>query len=288
MEGTLLVIPFAYSFYPREIIKEQVELSERLLQGLSPVFTDTVFDRNDSKKVFNMLKVHDPDLVVALLISWIEAPHVIDTLRDYFSKPLVLWSHTTFQREGKKLTLGAFVAGGVVKQTLEDFNVPFVFVYGSTGDTGVLSQIERVYRTAKTVKRLKNTRIGLIGYPALGMYTGTIDPISVKKMLGPEIVHLDQYQLIQKSEAISESHAKRITEKIKDLTGFSSKVSEENIAVSSRMYAALKQLIDENQLDAVTVKCQYELSQIDDGRLRAHGIHGGGCHGILDTVNAWR
>jgi hypothetical protein len=96
MEGTLFVIPFAYSFYPREIIDEQVEGSKGFLKKLSPVFTNTVFDRNDYKNVHKMMRAHDPDLVVALLISWIEAPHVIDTLRDYFGKPLVLWSHTTF------------------------------------------------------------------------------------------------------------------------------------------------------------------------------------------------
>jgi L-fucose isomerase-like protein len=160
------------------------------------------------------------------------------------------------------LTLGAFVAAGVVKQTLVDFNVPFAFVYGRPGDIDVLSQIERVYRAAKAIKRLRNTRIGLIGYPALGMYTGTVDPMKVKKMLGPEIVHMDQYQLIQKSEAVSDSHAKKITENIEDLAGFRSGVGKENITLSSKMYAALKQLIRENQLDAVTVKCQYELSQI--------------------------
>jgi len=262
MEGTLFVIPFAYPFYPREIIDEQVELSKRLLKKLTPAFADTVFDGHDSKKALKMLRAHDPDLVVALLVSWIEAPHVIDTLRDYFGKPLVLWSHTSFQREGKKQTLGAFVAGGVVKQTLDDFNAPFVFIYGRPGDTGVLLQIERGYRAAKAVKRLKSTRIGLIGYPALGMYTGTVDPIAVKKLLGPEIVHIDQYQLIQKSEAVSESHAKKITGNIKDLAGLGSNVSEENISLSSKMYTALKELVDENQLDAVTVKCQYELSQI--------------------------
>ena len=37
---------------------------------------------------------------------------------------------------------------------------------------------------------------------------------------------------------------------------------DEDITLSSKMYVSLKAIIEENELDAVTVKCQYELSQI--------------------------
>jgi len=108
------------------------------------------------------------------------------------------------QENGKRQTLGAFVAAGVVKQSLEDFEVPFEFVYGAPDDVNILSEIEMIYRTARAVRRLKNTRIGLAGYTALGMYTGTLDHITLKKKFGPEIVHLDQYQIFGENHSTSD------------------------------------------------------------------------------------
>lgn len=262
MSGKLVVIPFSYPFYPKEIIENQINESKKLLSSLSPIFLDTVFDRGDIDKVADSLRLEKPDLVVALLVSWIEAPNLIDTLREYFGKPLVLWSHTTIQLAGRKQTVGAFVAAGVIKQTLEDFDVPFTFVYGKPSDKGVLSEIKKVYCVSKTVNKLKDARIGLIGYPALGMYTGTLDHITVKKEFGPEIIHLDQYQLIHKVESLGEEEIARVNEDIKRNISFGEGVEEKDITLSSKLYFVLKSLIRENGLDAVTVKCQYEMSQI--------------------------
>ena len=102
-------------------------------------------------------------------------------LNEYFGNPLVLWSHTTIQLEGKKQTVGAFVAAGVLKQTLDDFDVPFEFIYGKPDDENVFNQIQTFYRVSRAINKLKKARIGLIGYPALGMYTGTLDHITMRK-----------------------------------------------------------------------------------------------------------
>ncbi len=262
MKEKLLVIPFYYPYYPEKIIADQIKRSKKLLGTLSPVFLDAVSGRKEALKVKETIRNDNPDLVVALLVSWIEATHLIDALTDYFGKPLVVWSHTTIQEDGKRQTLGAFVAAGVVKQSLEDFEVPFEFIYGNPDDKNILSKIETIYRSAEAVRRLKNARIGLAGYTALGMYTGTLDHITMKKKFGPEIVHLDQYQIIKKMEEIPQEEAHKINSSIKDIAEIPNAISENDLILSSKMYLAFKALIEENELDALSVKCQYELSQL--------------------------
>jgi L-fucose isomerase len=262
MHGKLAVIPFGYPFYPGEIVEKQIQQSKALLRNLSPLFLDTVYSRDEAKKTVRSLREKNPDLVVAMLVSWIEAPHLVDSLKEYFGKPLLLWSHTTFQSDGKKKTLGAFVAAGVIKQTLEDFDVPFQFIYGKPGDKRVLLEVESYYHAAVAFNKLKNARIGLIGYPALGMYTGTLDHITLRKLFGPEIVHLDQYQLIKRAEKIEEGETASINEMIKSTVKLGENVRSEDIVLSSKLYRALQAIVEENELDAVTVKCQYEMSQM--------------------------
>jgi len=262
VKGKLLVIPFCYPYYPEKIIADQVERSKQLLNKLSPVFINPVSGRKEAQKAKDAIRNENPDLVVALIVSWIEAPHLIDSLREYFGSPLVLWSHKMIQENGKRQTLGAFVAAGVVRQSLEDFEVPFEFIYGPPDDENVLSEIETIYRAAKAVRKLKNARIGLAGYTALGMYTGTFDHITMKKKFGPEIVHLDQYQIIKKMEDITDAEAHKINSTIKEIAEVPDDICDEDLMLSSKMYLAFKRLIEENELDALSVKCQYELSQL--------------------------
>jgi len=262
MKGKIVVVPFSYPFYPKEVIENQIEKSKILLHNVSPVFLETVFGPDDIEKTRDSLRSENPALVVALIVSWVEAPNLIDALREYFGRPLILWSHTTFQLEGRKQTVGAFVAAGVIKQTLEDFNVPFEFLYGHPEDSRISDKIRMFNSVAATIGRLKDTRIGLVGYPALGMYTGTVDHITLKKIFGPEIVHLDQYQIINKVNSMSDEDVEQELNDLNNKVHVAEGVKESALVESAKMYRALKSLVEENNLDAVTVKCQYELSQI--------------------------
>ncbi len=65
---------------------------------------------------------------------------------------------------------------------------------------------------AFTIKRLKKTRIGLIAYTALGMYTGTLDHITLEKVFCPKLVQLDQFLLINEIEKIKNDEISDLNE----------------------------------------------------------------------------
>lgn len=254
---SFIVIPFGYPDYPRQVVESQVEEAKRLLASLGALFLSTVFTRTDALAARERLQALNPELVVAMLVSWLEAPNLFDALGDWFGRPLVLWSHTTITLEGRKQTLGAFVGAGVVKQSLQDFGVPFEFCYGKPGDNSIAGRIGQAARAAAAVRRLKTSRIGLFGYPALGMYTGTLDHVQLRRQLGPEIVHFDQYQIIARLEEVGEEEARGLLKRLP-----ASGIPEEQLLPAARMYAVLQRLALQHSLAALTVKCQYELSQL--------------------------
>jgi L-fucose/D-arabinose isomerase len=258
----LLVIPFSYPFYPRQIVDEQVGRTRAALEELGPEMAETVFTRADALRVRDRVRLCNPDLVIAVLVSWIEAPILFDALRDWFGRPLLLWGHTTLELEGRKQTIGALVAAGVAKQSLSDFGVPFEYVSGKPGACDVRDRAAVMLRAAAADNAMRDARLGLIGYPALGMYTATLDHITCRKVFGPEIVHADQYQIIRRMETAAADEVSAAAADLRDRVRLGAGVSAADLETSSRMLLALRGIVREQEMHGVTVKCQYELSQL--------------------------
>jgi hypothetical protein len=91
------------------------------------------------------------DLYVPLLLSWVEAPIVIAALREVFGKPLLLWAHMTFPEGDGETFLGGTPAVGVIRQSLEEFEVPFKFVYGQPDELNNLRGACAFARAARAV-----------------------------------------------------------------------------------------------------------------------------------------
>jgi L-fucose isomerase-like protein len=257
-----LVVPFSYPFYPRSLVDEQVERTRAALQELQPEMADTVFTRADALRARERVRIANPDLVIAVMVSWIEAPIVLDALRDWFGRPLLLWGHTTLELEGRKQTIGALVAAGVVKQTLADFGYPFEYIAAKPGRAEVGEAARVLLRAAAADTAMRDSRLGLIGYPALGMYTGTLDHIACRKLFGPEIVHADQYQIIRRMEKADPAEVAAATEELRGRVRLGQGITPADLETSSRMLLALRGIVREQEMHALTVKCQYELSQL--------------------------
>ena len=76
--GKLVILPFAYPYYPRDIVDAQVRDSLRQLEALGPDLLETVFTRADAMQAHERIRIANPDLVIAVMVSWIEAPNLFD------------------------------------------------------------------------------------------------------------------------------------------------------------------------------------------------------------------
>ena len=263
MNTKAILVPFALPDYPEERINHFLSESQQALEDLCIEIKTTklVSSIDDAQGIARQWNVSDFDFVVALVLSWLEPPVVITALSDWFHKPILLWSHTFYQGEGTILTLGPLPAAGVIRETLEEMGATFKFVWGMPKERKVAIQIDRFAKAARTVHMLSKARIGLFGYQALGMYTGGLDQTRTRKLLGPEIVHLGQYLIIEKAEKIDDELTESLVGEAKAKWTLSKDIQDSNLAAAMKFYLALKQLIDEHKLDALTVKCQYELSR---------------------------
>jgi L-fucose isomerase-like protein len=265
MKLRAMLVPFGYPDYPRQLLDRFLESSKEVLlaNGLSLFSTPPVIVDEEVAYARRFLRETEYDLLVILLLSWVEAPLLVATLEDCLSHcPVVLWSHTTFEGDGEQLTLGPLPAAGVVRQTLEEMGVHFKFIYGQPDDQEVFAEAHAFALAAHARSALRGAKIGLFGYVSMGMYTGTFDHTKLRREIGPEIVQLDQYTIVKKDEEISKEVVSDLVARYKERWLLAEGVTDEALAATMRQYAAIQNLSTQHKFEALTVKCQYELSRL--------------------------
>jgi L-fucose isomerase-like protein len=259
----IAVTPFGYPDYPRTDLDHNAQESFSFLEtiGLDVVRIPSVIVQADIAPAVQALKTGDYDAIVIVLLSWVEAPLLIATLRQFITCPMLLWTHTTYMEGVSRVTLGGIPAAGVIRETMEEMGFRFLFAYGMPGEAQLAPRIMPFFQAAMAIHDLAQSRIGLFGYASMGMYTGTIDHMQLRSQVGPEIDHQDQYMIIERYNHIKDEQVEDYLPMAKNWD-MSEYVKPDDLRRVFRMYAALKSLSHEGHYDAITVKCQYELSRV--------------------------
>lgn len=252
-------VAFGYPDYPADIIQRMTEVSLKELEqmGFDVLAVPSVITLDDVEPASIMLHREAYDAIILVLVSWVEAPLLIATVRALRTIPMVLWSHTTFMEGESRITLGALPAAGVIRETLEEMVFRFHFVYGMPGEAKLPSQVAPFVRAAAAERALAHARIGLYGYASMGMYTGTIDHTRVRSQLGPEIDHVDQYMIVDRFQKITDEDIRLYQDRSQNWNMLPMVTSDDTNRVY-RMYAAIKALALEGRHDALTIKCLSE------------------------------
>ena len=261
-----LVLPFGYPGYPQKELEEKIQNSMTYLRsiGIDTAVAKSIITLNDCQEAIDLANQGEYDYCIVLFASWIESPNVLKIISaaKLDTMPILLWSHDNVYDAEKDeyISFGSVAVAAVLRETFEEMEYCFKFVVGNDYDENLTKTIKDFDRAAKCIKRLQNTRIGMVGYVSMGMYTGLGDHIKIKKLLGTEIVHIDQYTLVCRAQSMDKKRIDDYKPVMREEWNLSADVTEADIEKVIAFYLALKDLVEENQLDGVTVKCQYELS----------------------------
>jgi L-fucose isomerase-like protein len=266
MKPKVVIVPFGDRFYPQDLLDGLIERSINMVAGLGVdlVTTQKVNSIPDAQAVARQLEETPCDLIIGFISCWMEPVNFITALKNMFHKPILLWSLVMFPAEegsDEMITTGAFVAAAVLRETMEEMGVQHKFTWGMPEKKEVQKEIAGYARVAQAKRRLSETRIGLFGYPALGIYTATADHVSLRQKIGPEIHHMDQWLIIKGMEEVSEAEAAEFAADVRRHARIAPDVTQELLLKGGRMAVALRKLGRENQCDALNVKCHYELSE---------------------------
>jgi len=262
-----LVIPYRFrEGYPDDIVDAHTNSCINLLGEMDLDYdrTQNVIFPADADAVKENFNPNHYDFLILLIPTWIEPVLVMRVVRHFKNKPVIVWGAGTFMHEEERVNLGSIPGSGVVKGTLREHGIYHEYVYTLPGNKrtneGIKNRIQRLANVSRAISLLDETRIVTIGYLFGGMSLGDMDITKMQREFGPELVELDAYSLIKRMEKldITSDAFKQNVKEINKVMSAPLGVKLENIA---RMYSVLKEIINENRAQALTIKCHFELSQ---------------------------
>jgi L-fucose isomerase-like protein len=183
------------------------------------------------------------------------------SLAQQWPGPILLWA--TPERPGDgKVSSCSLVGQHLWASILRQAGHPFEFIYGDADDQPVRDHLLRAIHLSRTVVKLQKAKLGIIGGHAPGFIDLATNPFLLRRSLGTQLHALSLPQFIHRVNAIDESRVCEDTLQVKRLGLPSLDVEEQDLAVNSRYYLAMLDLMNEENLDALSIQCWPELPDV--------------------------
>jgi L-fucose isomerase-like protein len=178
--------------------------------------------------------------------SWFEDYLVLDLLEEC-ALPVLLWALPGMET-------GALCGCQQLTAFLEQLAAPYRAVYGPLEPDAHSKRALEYLRAAALRAKLRRARVGLLGHRVPGMTETAPSEFALKKALGPRVAPLDLVQLLARADEIPDEQVRSAWQ---DLVARSAvcNVSQAEGLQAMKFYVAVKELIAQQHLDALTVGC---------------------------------
>jgi L-fucose isomerase-like protein len=180
------------------------------------------------------------------------------TVAQRWTDPVVLWA--TPERPGDgKVSSCSLVGQHLWGSSLRQAGHAFELVYGDPDDKELRADLVRAIAVARAARGLRYAKVGVIGTHAPGFIDLAAEPFLMRRTLGIQLHPLSLPQYIERVHAIGEDAVRRDVEAVHALKLPMGEIKAEDLAVNSRCYLAMLELIEEECLDGITIQCWPEL-----------------------------
>ncbi|GAA1008013.1 L-fucose isomerase [Acrocarpospora pleiomorpha] len=197
-----------------------------------------------------------PDLTIYHYPVW-AFPHFTMLAATATRGQVLLYSAMEPEQPGM---VGLLAGGGALDQV----GRPHERVLGPLGDPSVGRRLDVALRAAAAVARLRGMTFGRIGGRPMGMYTAASNADQWIERFGVDVEEIDQWEIVRRSEHVDDAAVVRGRQWLErhaagvhyDGRSLTPKLLERQI----RAYYAVRELIDEWNLDFAGIKGQPELT----------------------------
>lgn len=213
---------------------------------------EKVIDDASLRRVMAACDAAKVDAIV-LLQTTMGDGRLAPTLAQLWPDPLILWA-TPEKQEGDMISSCSLVGVHCWASVLRQMGHPFELVYGGPNEAATQQQFREAVRLAVSVRRLKTARLGIIGGQAPGYFAMSADPFVVHQGTGAQV---QTFSLIDFSNAVNEISAEAVAAdvaKVKALGYPHKDTTDDDLPMASRLYLAMKSFLDNENLDALTIR----------------------------------
>ncbi len=180
------------------------------------------------------------------------------TVAQEWRDPVVLWA--TPERPGDgKVSSCSLVGQHLWGSSLRQAGHAFELVYGDPDDDALRAELVRAIAIARTAAVLRGAKVGVIGTHAPGFIDLAADPFLLRRTLGVQLQPLSLPQFIERVHAVAEESMRKDVERVLDWKLPMRDVTADDLGMNSRCYLAMRELMAEESLDAISIQCWPEL-----------------------------
>jgi L-fucose isomerase-like protein len=183
------------------------------------------------------------------------------TIAQRWSGPIVLWATPERPGDGKVSScslVGQHLWASICRQSHQ----PFEMVYGGPelADSKMKGNLLQALAVCSAAKRLRQDKVGVIGTHVPGFIDLAADPFLIRNTFGLQMHSLSLPQFIDRVRGIEEQAVREDIAEVRRL-GLTTKddPTDEQLAMASRYFLAMKDLMREMNLDALALQCWPEL-----------------------------
>ncbi len=180
--------------------------------------------------------------------------------------PVILWTNARTDCAG-------LIGAGVTKGALSEVGIEAPLVYGNFDVEAVQRELGSLCRGYAAARRLSGMRYGLGGSRSLEMLTASVDPNQWLTQFGVDVDGWDELYVVDRAREIDDATVDRHARWLRDTFGG---VEVDNVVVdqSIRLYAALKEVINEKGFDFISVKCLPVMARVATSFCMSHALLG--------------
>jgi L-fucose isomerase len=245
-------------FYVPDRLRAISEDAERQLcaGGLELVRTDPVFALGQEERAIRELRARPWDFLIVNVINWIDPRAASRILYEFRNEPIVLYSKGGFT-EGDTLISPAAGAGSTaLRFPMERWGIKFKYLFNGPDQPMDVQGILRFGRAARAMKLLRKTRVGIVGFNDMGLYTTGFNVTSLRGVTGVEVESIDMLQLQRRIDVLDPAQVKAEMERISAGWDYPlGRPADEAIEKSIRLYLATLEICQEKNFSAISYKC---------------------------------
>jgi L-arabinose isomerase len=244
---------------PQQLIKDKclTALIEIESLGIETITTDHVTDDpkgTDVVRALRDLSKDDFDLLIICIAGWIPAHAVIAITDKYKHKPIILWGLAGDIENGRVVTPAPQAGTTALRKVFSDLGYKFRYIYNIIGKPSPLEKIKSFAIAAKAVRSLQNRKVGMMGFRDMKLYNTLYEGLSLKSRIGIDIEFFEMLEMLQLSAKVNDQKINQLLEKIRREWDFEKPADDEFLKKGIRYYLAVKQIAEENNFSAVSLK----------------------------------
>lgn len=281
--------------WPRELpIQRNTEYGRWLMEnaeGVQVIGFDHVIDsRAGIDEAVSKFRAADVDIVI-MLYGAFTGDDVSTALAERLNLPLILWAPREPDVHGGRLLSNALVAMTMNNASLQRLGHHPQTIYGGLESDEAKQKLLGYIRAYAVTKQLRGSTLGLFGYRPTAFYNSAFDEGLIRKTFGITIEETDLKIVFDRMEAIDPEALDKDMLHVRETFPLGDDFIDEYRENHSRLFLALKQLMEEQCYAYGVIKCWPEMGNLNSvpcavlGRLADEGF-AIACEGDVDAALA--